>query len=407
VVALVLASFLALLPRLGGVLALDPGASPARAIHLEMLATGFRDPLFLAAPGDGSGDRYVVEQGGRIWRVDQAGRVDPTPFLDISERVLVHNERGLLGLAFHPAFELNGRFFVTYSQADDGATSISEFRVPRPSSGPPASPSARPTEAPRPVEATERPLLVIPQIYTSHKAGMLAFDRDGMLLAGIGDGGSGDDPHGHGLDRWSLLAKLLRLDVDRGWPYAIPADNGWAGVPDGRAELHAIGLRNPWRFSVDDLTGDIYIGDVGQSAWEEIDVLPRGAMRASFGWSDMEGAGCRGGQACDPTAHLAPALAYPHVAGEGAHCAIIGGYAYRGERGTLPDGTYLYGDYCSGTIWAVPVVDLVAGTAEPVVVAHVDPTLGPLRSFGEDDAGELYVVTGAGAVLRVLSAAAP
>jgi glucose/arabinose dehydrogenase len=388
-----------------------PAATPSEgdAIRLQVVATGFKDPLFVTGAGDGTGDRYVVEQGGRIWRIDADGQVDPRPFLDISERVLVHNERGLLGLAFHPDYETNGRFFVTYSQADDGATSISEFSVPRPDPHVPrpdpqasSAASAAPTEAPRPVEATERPLLVIPQIYTTHKAGMLAFDANGMLLVGIGDGGSGNDPQGHGLDRWSLLAKLLRLDVDHGWPYAIPADNGWAGVPDGRAELQAIGLRNPWRFSVDPLTGDVYIGDVGQSAWEEIDVLPRGTLRASFGWSDMEGRGCRGGQACDPSAHLAPAIAYPHDSGSSADCAVIGGYAYRGDRGTLPLGTYLYGDYCSGRIWAVPAADLVAGTAVPVVVARLDPALGLLRSFGEDDAGEPYLVTGAGEVLQVL-----
>ena len=307
-----------------------------------------------------------------------------------------HNERGLLGLAFHPAFEENGRFFVTYSQADDGATSISEFTLPLlalptlpgggdssaapDTSAVPAATveaTAQPTEAPRPVEATERPLLVIPQIYTTHKAGMLAFDSDGMLVISTGDGGSGNDPHGHGLDRWSLLGKLLRLDVDRGWPYVIPADNGFAGDPDSRAEIHAIGLRNPWRFSIDRASGDIYIGDVGQSAWEEIDVLPHGTRGASFGWSDMEGPGCLGDRPCDPAAHIAPAIAYPHVAGDGVHCAVIGGYAYRGSRATLPQGTYLYGDYCSGTIWAVPVAELLAGDAAPVVVGRVDPGLGP------------------------------
>jgi glucose/arabinose dehydrogenase len=396
---------------------LAPGA-PARAagsdslgegLQLEPVASGFERPVFLASAGDGTGDRYVVEQRGVIWRVDALGVVDPLPLLDISERVLDHNERGLLGLAFHPSFERNGRFFVTYSQADDGATSISEFTLPLPpepeAGGPAAEVSAQATEAPRPVEATERPLLLIPQIYTTHKAGMLAFDHAGMLVVSTGDGGSGNDPHGHGLDRWSLLGKLLRLDVDDGWPYVIPADNGFAGLPGGRAEIHAMGLRNPWRFSVDRASGDIYIGDVGQSAWEEIDVLPRGTREASFGWSDMEGPGCLGGRECDPAAHLAPAVAYPHVAGEEAHCAVIGGYAYRGSHGTLPQGTYLYGDYCSGTIWAVPVEDLVAGTAEPVAAGHLDAALGQLQSFGEDDEGELYVVTSGGHVLKVVTAA--
>ena len=351
--ALALTAALALLSAFAASMIPATAADGDLAIDLEPVASGFEAPVFLAAPEDGSGDRYVVEQGGRIWRIDAADVVDPEPMLDISDRVLLHNERGLLGLAFHPAFSRNGRFFVTYSQADDGATSVSEFTLPR----------ALETgdDETRTVEATERPLLVIPQIYTTHKAGMLAFDQDGKLIIGTGDGGSGNDPHGHGLDGWSLLGKLLRLDVDRGWPYVIPADNGFAGDPDARAEIHAIGLRNPWRFSIDRASGDLYIGDVGQSAWEEIDVLPHGTRGASFGWSDMEGPGCLGDRPCDPADHIAPAIAYPHVAGEQAHCAVIGGYAYRGSRATLPQGTYLYGDYCSGTVWAVPVADLLAG----------------------------------------------
>jgi glucose/arabinose dehydrogenase len=384
-----------------------PAIAQGIAVDLRPLAAGFHDPLFLAGPPDGSGDRWVVEQGGRIWRIDAAGVTDPQPVLDISERVLVHNERGLLGLAFHPDFAANGRFFVTYSQADDGATSISEFTLSRPAA--PGETAAlggtpSPTEAPRPVEATERPLLVIAQVYTTHKGGMLAFDAQGMLVIATGDGGSGNDPHSHGLDRWSLLGKLLRIDVDAGWPYRIPADNGFADGTEGRAELHAIGLRNPWRFSIDRLTGDIYIGDVGQSAWEEIDVLRPGTPWASFGWSDMEGPGCLGGRSCDPAAHIAPAIAYPHVSGERADCAVIGGYAYRGAAGTLPQGTYLYGDYCSGTIWAVPTEDLLAGTATPVVAGQVDPSHGQLRSFGEDEEGELYAVTSGGDVLRIVAA---
>ncbi len=415
--AVACAAVLALLLALAAPTAAAQVPRPDLAIHLEPIASGFEGPVLLVGAGDGSGDRYVVEQSGRIWRIDAAGVVDPDPVLDISERVLDHNERGLLGLAFHPAFEENGRFFVTYSQADDGATSISQFTLPLrtlpgrgdTSAAPDTSAvpamtveaSAQPTEAPRPVEATERPLLVIPQIYTTHKAGMLAFDGDGMLVISTGDGGSGNDPHGHGQDRWSLLGKLLRVDVDHGWPYVIPADNGFADDPDSRAEIHAIGLRNPWRFSIDRVSGDIYIGDVGQGAWEEIDVLPHGARGASFGWSDMEGPGCLGDRPCDLAAHIAPAIAYPHVAGDGAYCAVIGGYAYRGSGATLPQGTYLYGDYCSGTIWAVPVADLLVGDAAPVVVGRVDPGLGQPQSFGEDDEGELYVVTNGGHVLKV------
>jgi hypothetical protein len=247
-------------------------------------------------------------------------------------------------------------------------------------------------------------LLTIPQPYTTHKAGMLAFDRDGMLLISTGDGGLGEGAHLNAQDRFSLLGKILRLDPDHGWPYAIPPDNGFAGRLDARAEIHALGLRNPWRFSIDRETGDLYIGDVGDRTWEEVNVLPRGSVGVSFGWSDMEGEVCFAKRDCDPQAHTGPALVYPHDAGDIGHCSIIGGYAYRGEAGTLPDGTYLYADYCSGTIWGVPAAPLVAGTAEPAVVGQVPPELGQVQGFGEDDAGELYLLTSAGHVLAIGSA---
>ncbi len=356
------------------------------AVQLEAVAEGFDSPVLLIGAGDDSGDRYVVEQRGRIMRLEPDGMVDPEPFLDIIDRVLHHHERGLLGLAFHPAFAENGRFFVTYSRRDDGATSISEFT--RRGDG-------------EPIEATERALLTIPQPFNTHKAGMLAFDHDGMLLASIGDGGSGNDPLGNGQDRASLLGKLLLLDIDRGWPYATPGDNGFAEDPEARPEVHAIGLRNPWRFSVDRDGGDVYIGDVGQGEWEEVNVLRRGEREASFGWSEMEGRDCFYDKPCDPDAHIPPVVAYPHIDGDVGHCSVIGGYAYRGEAGSLPDGAYLYADYCSGTIWGVSVEQLLAGSAVPAVVGQVPRELGLVVSFGEDDAGELYLLTDAGSVLGI------
>ncbi len=366
----------------------DEGSRSAQPLDLRLeltaVAAGLEEPLFLA--GDGTGTRYVVEQRGTIVRLAEDGSVDPMPFLDIRDRVLDHHERGLLGLAFHPDYAENGRFFVLYSRSsEDGATSISEFTV----------------GGERPVEETERPLLTIPPLSTMHKGGMLAFDTDGMLLAGIGDGSTGNDYEGNGQDRASLLGALLRLDVDHGFPYAIPPDNGFADDRAARAEIHAIGLRNPWRFSVDAESGHVYIGDVGQSDWEEIDVLAPNAREASFGWADMEGDDCFYGRACDPAAHIAPVITYPHVDGETSHCGVIGGYAYRGEAGSLPAGTYLSADYCSGTVWAVPAAQLRAGEAAPAVVGQVPPELGLVRSFGQDDAGELYIVTGGGYVLAI------
>jgi glucose/arabinose dehydrogenase len=359
------------------------------SVALEMVAVGLDSPVLLVGAGDGSDDRYVVEQAGRVIRLAPDGMVDPKPLLDITDRVLHQHERGLLGLAFHPAFAENGRFFVTYSRRDDGATSISEFTVP----------SEGDAEAP-PVESSERALLTIPQPYTTHKGGMLAFDRDGMLLAGIGDGGHADDPQKNGQDRASLLGKLLRLDVDRGWPYATPEDNGFSDDARAKPEIHAVGLRNPWRFSVDRESGDVYIGDVGQREWEEINVLPPGAREASFGWSEMEGRECFGGD-CQTEAHIDPAVTYPHVEGEAGPCAVIGGYAYRGVAGSLPDGTYLYADYCSDSVWAVAAEQLRADKAAPAVVGQVPPEYGQTASFGEDDAGELYLLTDAGYVLRI------
>jgi glucose/arabinose dehydrogenase len=389
-----------LLLTMGASLAAAAGETAGLSLRLEIVAEGFEAPVFLTGSGDGSGDRLVAEQGGRIRLLRADGTVAPDPVVDISDRVLHHAERGLLGLAIHPRFPENGSAFVLYSRRDDGATVLSRVTLPGSVAGTLAGPSQ---DAPRP-QTPELQLLVIPQRYTTHKGGMLAFDGEGMLLAGIGDGGSGNDPQRHGLDRRSLLGKLLRLDVERGAPYAIPPDNGFATDPTARGEIHAIGLRNPWRFSVDRVTGDIYIGDVGQSGWEEVDVLPSGRQGASFGWSDMEGPDCLADRACDPAAHLAPAIAYRHDDAS-RPCAVIGGFAYRGARGTLPSGAYVFGDHCSGLIWAVPAEDLLAsGRAAPHEAGRVDPAFGQLVSFGEDDDGELYAVTDAGLVLRLVDA---
>jgi glucose/arabinose dehydrogenase len=360
------------------------------AVRLDPVAEGLDAPVLLLGSGDGSGDRFVVEQDGRIMRLLDDGAIDDQPFLDIGERVLVDEHRGLLGLAFHPRYGEDGRFFVAYSRRDDGATSISQFTAP----------VAGATDPPL-VESTERVLLTIPQPFAVHQAGMLAFDLDGMLMVSVGDGGSPSDAPGQGQDRASLLGKLLRLDVDRGWPYATPLDNGFAGDPAARPELHAIGLRDAWRFSVDRETGDLYLADAGEARWEEVNVLPRGTRRGSFGWSEMEGPDCLEDDACEPDAHILPAIAYPHVDAEVAHCRVIGGYAYRGPAGSLPEGTYLYADHCSGTIWGVPAAQLLAGRAQPAVVGQVPTEMGQAVSFGEDDAGELYLLTSTGHVLAI------
>lgn len=389
-----------------GVLGADPAASdansgrepPGLAIELDSVASGFGALVLLVGTGDGSGDRYIVEQLGRIWRLSADGAASPELVLDINGRVLHHNERGLLGLAVHPRVAQNGRIFVLYSRRGDGATMVSEFTLP---GFPERHIEGEEPAEPRPIGRTELPLLVIPQLYTTHKGGMLAFDDEGMLLVGSGDGGAAWDPHDQGQDPASLLGKLLRIDVDGGWPYAIPDDNGFLGVPGARGEVHAMGLRNPWRFSIDTSSGDIYIGDVGQDSWEEIDVLQWGEREVSFGWSDVDGETCLLSEPCDDADYRAPSILYSHVDGDVGHCGVVGGYAYRGVAGTLPQGTYLYADYCSGTIWAVPVEQLLADTAVPTVVGRLDPAFGLVQSFGEDDAGELYLLTSDGAVLRI------
>lgn len=350
-------------------------------IGLRPFAVGFDGPIFATAPADGSGDLYVVEQAGRIWRVSADGTVGPEAVLDMAEAVQTSYEQGLLGLAFHPDFASNGRVFIDYTRVGDGATVVSELLV-RDGIGD---------------RGSERELLVIEQPYWNHNGGMLAFDAAGMLLIGMGDGGAGGDPHGNGQDPSSLLGKLLRIDVDSGDPYGIPPDNGFAGVDGFRPEIHAMGLRNPWRFSVDPATGDIFVGDVGQGDWEEISVLPGGRGGQSFGWNAVEGPACFT-DGCDLEAHVGPALAYSHDEG----CTVIGGHVARGTGQPALEGLYLFGDYCSGTIWAAPAEDVVGGTATAVQVGVMD---GTLVSFGTDEAGTIYAVDQGGRILQVVTEA--
>jgi len=358
-------------------------AADLEALELDFIevASGYDQPLLVTAAGDGSGMLYVVEQTGRIWPVTLDGVRAEAPLLDISDDISASGERGLLGLAFHPAFAQNGRFFIDYTRAGDGATVVSEFVA--------AGGSAD--------RADERQLLVIEQPFANHNGGGLEFDTAGMLLVGTGDGGSGGDPLGSGQDRDSLLGKLLRLDVDSELePFGIPADNGFAGS-DARPEIHALGLRNPWRFSVDPVGGHIYIGDVGQDSFEEVSVLPGGAGGQSFGWNEVEGPVCFT-DGCDLTAHTPPALSY----GRDEGCTVIGGRVYRGTAQPALEGVYVFGDYCTGTIWGALADELVTGTAASVPIGAID---GRLVSFGADEAGELYAVEQGGRILHVVTEA--
>lgn len=368
---------------------LPSGPEPVRArISLEPVAQGLELPVGLVGAGDGSGRLYVLEQAGRVRVVQPDGSVARAPLLDIRAQVLAGGERGLLGMALHPAADRNGRLFVAYSRRPDGATVLSELRMREGIVD----------------HASERVLLEIEQPFDTHKAGNLLFDAQGMLLMGVGDGGGPGDPFGRALDPAWLLGKLLRIDVDSGEPYGIPPDNGWADMEGARAEVHAIGLRNPWRFSFDPGSDRLIIGDVGAKEWEEINVLTPGRRQASFGWSSMEGPDCFKIAGCQPWAHLPAAIAYRHVEPGAVHCAVIGGHVYRGSSEPALTGIYLYGDLCSGTIWGVRAADILRQGVEPARVGSVDPSLGLLHSFGEDDAGELYAVTSGGHLLRVRDA---
>jgi hypothetical protein len=347
------------------------------AVPLVPVLAGLASPVYVTNAHDGSNRLFIIEQPGRI-RVLQPNASAATVFLDITSRVLSGGEQGLLGLAFHPQFSTNGRFYVDYTRRPDGATVIAEYTV-----------SADANVA----LTTERTLLIIPQPFANHNGGMIEFGPDGYLYIGMGDGGSANDPGNRAQNLNELLGKILRIDVDHSngsQPYSSPADNPFVGAT-GRDEIYAYGLRNPWRFSFDRSTGELYVGDVGQGAREEIDIVERGR---NYGWRIMEGSICTNldSALCSVVQVALPIAEYGHT---GGRCSITGGYVYRGTRGSLPSGAYLYGDYCTGEIF------MLNGGASTLLM---DTTLS-ITSFGEDEAGEIYVVSQGGTVYRLGDAA--
>ncbi len=340
-------------------------------LSLEPFAAGLSSPISLTNAGDGSNRLYANEQAGTIRIVEASGNLRPQPFLDITDRVGSGGERGLLGLAFHPDFEANHRFFVDYTNRD-GNTVVSELRSS--ADGLSADPSS------------EHVLLRVDQPFANHNGGELAFGPDGYLYVGLGDGGSAGDPHGNGQNTNALLGKILRIDVDgtptNGRAYAIPAGNPFANG-GGAPEVWAYGLRNPWRFGFDRETGDLYIADVGQGSWEEIDRQPSDSTGGeNYGWNVMEGRHCYGNDSCDQTPFVKPIAEYGHDQG----CSVTGGYVYRGSQQPDLTGVYVFADYCSGTVFSLQVDE---GTVSPKVVAQTD--LG-ITSFGQADDGEIYAV---------------
>ncbi|MBA2488022.1 MAG: PQQ-dependent sugar dehydrogenase [Chloroflexi bacterium] len=357
-------------------------------LTLEEVASGLDQPVAITHAGDGSGELYIVERTGRILVMSSDGTIAPDPLLDVSDRVDTQGERGLHYVAFHPDFASNGRFFVHYSSPDT-VSYIVEYR--REGEGTVARESGR-------------TVLRLEKTYWNHNGGWLGFGPDGYLYIALGDGG-GDtpgDPFGNGQKRSELFGSILRVDVDGGDPYAIPPDNPYAEQGDGnaRAEIWAYGLRNPWRASFDRATGDLWIGDVGQDTSEEVDVIPAGEAGLNFGWSDVEGFDCHNRPDCDPTRYVAPLVTYGT---DEQGCAVTGGYVYRGSAYPLLTGGYLFSDYCSGTIWGFDAqATMDAGEADLQRVGDTDLFI---VSFGEDEAGELFVVDLGGTIQRITAAA--
>lgn len=335
-----------------------------------------KSPVFLTHARDQSGRLFIVEQPGTI-RILEKGKLLKVPFLDIKERVLFGGEQGLLGLAFHPEYRLNGRFFVNYTRKDDGATVIAEYHR---------------SEQADLAGREERILVSIPQPYPNHNGGMIAFGPDGYLYIGMGDGGSGGDPQNRAQNKDELLGKLLRIDVSNLTPYGIPTDNPFIRGKE-RPEVFAMGLRNPWRFSFDRETGDLWLADVGQNKWEEVNVVRKGG---NYGWRVMEGFHCFNlPEPCGKENFTSPLLEYDH---QGGRCSITGGYVYRGRSVSELAGLYIYGDYCSGEIFAVHTAKDGRIVSEPWLLVK---SRMRISSFGEDDAGEIYVLDHKGAVYQL------
>ncbi len=346
----------------------NAGEAPDGLVRLEMFASGFDRPLFVTHAGDGSGRLFVVEQGGRI-RIVRDGKVLSTPFLDLSKRLdSSSGERGLLGLAFAPDFATSRRFFVAHTAATAAGPVVRIARY-----------LAEPSPTDRADPASESVVLEMADPASNHNGGMIAFGPDGRLWAGTGDGGSGGDPWDNARNPASLLGKMLRIDV--------------AAAPPA-VEVWGLGLRNPWRFSFDRQTGEIWIGDVGQNAWEEIDVADsRRAAPLHFGWRTMEGFHCYDPRkGCDAKGLELPVYEYGHDAG----CSVTGGYVYRGKAIPALAGRYLFSDYCTGVVWSLLRDERGKPTVSTLLRSDVS-----VSSFGEDEAGELYLCDlSGGKVLR-------
>jgi glucose/arabinose dehydrogenase len=357
-------------------------------LALTLVKGGFVNPLLVTNAGDNSHRLFVVEQAGVIRVIDAGNNTLPTPMLDLRGSITSGGERGLLGLAFDPQFPTLPYIYVNFTDRN-GNTAISRYTI-----------GSNPNVA---VPSTGVRILTIPQPYSNHNGGNLAFGPDGFLYIGMGDGGSGGDPQNRAQNLSSLLGKMLRIDIHHGTSrthYVVPASNPYVGRT-GNDLIWSLGLRNPWRWSFDRATGNLWIGDVGQDRWEEIDRSVRysstrpAGRGVNYGWAVLEGRACfKPSSGCSTTGKNVPLAVYPHSASP-ANCSVTGGFVYRGVASPVLVGGYLFGDYCSGRIWAVSGSASAPATPTLLWAASASPHL-LISSFGEDEAGELYVTDHAG-----------
>ena len=346
------------------------------ALRLEVVASGLSNPLHLTTP-TGDARLFVVEQPGRI-RIIQGGQLLATPFIDLTAKIASGGERGLLSVAFDPAYATNGFFYVNYTDRQ-GDTVVERYRV-----------SSDPNRAD---PASAKQILFIDQPFANHNGGHQVFGPDGMLYIAMGDGGSGGDPQRNGQNRNSLLGKLLRIDVSRGDPYAIPADNPFVGQAGARGEVWAYGLRNPWRIWFDRTDRVLYVADVGQNQIEEVNAVSQTTAGVNYGWNVMEGAACYNASSCNQSGLTLPVVTYTHAGGA---CSVTGGVVYRGQAIPEIRGHYFYSDYCAGWVRSFRLVNGAATDQRDWAVGSV----GGVLSFGEDAAGEMYLLSSNGRVYR-------
>jgi glucose/arabinose dehydrogenase len=387
------------------------GAAPAAvtwpAIRLELVADGFSNPIDVVSPNDGTNRLFVVERGGNI-RIIQNGMPLDDKFLDIEDKVRTDcSECGLLGLAFPPDFAQNNYFFINYTSDENLVDADPWDNENNDDQGTGDTVIARVHLSDDPNIAdsdSEERILIINQPAANHNGGHILFGPDGYLYIGMGDGGGGGDVFRNAQDPRSLLGKLLRIQAGATGPYSIPADNPFIDTPDYRDEIWAEGLRNPWRFNFDPATGDLYIADVGQDIFEEVNHIPAaeiGNGGMNFGWPIMEGDLCfppNGPQDCDRTELVVPIVTYPH--GSAGGCSITGGHVFHSSKPNQAP-VYLYADFCRGKVWATqPDGD------EWVTRLLADYTF-QITSFGEDGDGNIYLVGYDGAIYRILEAEGP